>query len=127
MRKHWRSVLAALAAVVAGLVVTATLPTSPASAASLQEVTGFGTNPTGIRMYLYVPDRLPSNPAVLVAVHYCTGSGPAFYSGTEFHSLADQYGFIVIYPSTVRNGNCWDVSSSGALKHDGNSDPVGIV
>jgi poly(hydroxyalkanoate) depolymerase family esterase len=74
-----------------------------------------------------VPDKLAANPGVLVALHYCTGSGPAFYSGTEFHTLADQYGFIVIYPSTVRTGSCWDVSSSGALTHNGNSDPVGIV
>ena len=116
--------IAAAAAVVLGLV---TLPASPAAAASLQEVTGFGTNPTGIRMYLYVPDKLAANPGLLVALHYCTGSGPAFYSGTEFHTLADQYGFIVIYPSTVRTGSCWDVSSSGALTHNGNSDPVGIV
>ncbi|GIF03724.1 extracellular catalytic domain type 1 short-chain-length polyhydroxyalkanoate depolymerase [Actinoplanes siamensis] len=128
MRKHWRTLLASVAAVLAGLVATTTLvPASPASAAALTEVTGFGTNPTGIRMYLYVPDRLPTKPAVLVAVHYCTGSGPAFYSGTEFKSLADQYGFIVIYPSTVRSGNCWDVSSAGALTHNGNSDPVGIT
>ncbi|MEV6300639.1 PHB depolymerase family esterase [Actinoplanes sp. NPDC051861] len=128
MRRHWRAVLASVAAVLTGLLATTTLlPASPASAAALTEVTGFGTNPTGIRMYLYVPDRLPTKPAVLVAVHYCTGSGPAFYSGTEFKSLADQYGFIVIYPSTVRTGNCWDVSSSGALTHNGNSDPVGIT
>src|SRR5690349_18104855 len=116
--------IAAAAAVILGLV---TLPASPAAAASLTEVTGFGTNPTGIRMYLYVPDKLAANPGLLVALHYCTGSGPAFYSGTEFHTLADQYGFIVIYPSTVRSGSCWDVSSSGALTHNGNSDPVGIV
>ena len=60
-------------------------------------------------------------------MHYCTGTGPAFYSGTEFASLADQYGFIVIYPSATRSGNCFDVSSPQALRHDGGSDPVGIV
>jgi poly(hydroxyalkanoate) depolymerase family esterase len=125
MRRHWKSLLATLAAAVIGLFVL--IPASPAAAASLQEVTGFGTNPTGIRMFLYVPDQLAANPPVLVALHYCTGSGTAFYSGTEFHTLADQYGFIVIYPSTVRSGNCWDVSSAGALTHNGNSDPVGIV
>jgi acetylxylan esterase len=107
----------------------ALLVASPASAASLTEVTGFGTNPTNLRMHLYVPDRLASRPAILVAVHYCTGSGPAFYSGAghEFATLADQYGYIVIYPSATRDGACFDVSSPGALRHDGNSDPVGIV
>ncbi|XVV09227.1 extracellular catalytic domain type 1 short-chain-length polyhydroxyalkanoate depolymerase [Actinoplanes sp. CA-131856] len=118
-----KRLLAAVAAVLVGAFVAA----APASAASLQEVTGFGTNPTNLRMHLYVPDRLPAAPALLVAVHYCTGTGPAFYSGTEFASLADQYGFIVIYPSATRSGQCFDVSTAGALRHDGNSDPVGIV
>src|SRR3954469_24920561 len=121
-----RLMLAAVAALVAlGAAVLTYAP--PAAAASLQEITGFGTNPTNLRMHLYVPDRPAANPALLVAVHYCTGSGPAFYSGTQFASLADRYGFIVIYPSATRSGGCFDVSSPGALTHDGNSDPVGIV
>ncbi|WP_433512087.1 extracellular catalytic domain type 1 short-chain-length polyhydroxyalkanoate depolymerase [Nonomuraea sp. CA-143628] len=99
----------------------------PASPASLTEVTNFGTNPSGLRMYVYVPNNVAARPPILVAVHYCTGSGPAFYSGTEFASLADRYGFIVIYPSATRSGSCFDVSSPQALKHDGGSDPVGIV
>src|SRR5262245_2639297 len=118
------ALLIAGALVFAGLLMSRT-PT--ASAASLVEVTNFGTNPTGLRMHLYVPDRVQARPPILVAVHYCTGSGPAFFSGTEFARLADQYGFIVIYPSATRSGSCFDVSTQGALTHNGNSDPVGIV
>jgi poly(hydroxyalkanoate) depolymerase family esterase len=99
---------------------------APASAASLVEVTSFGSNPSGLRMHLYVPDGVPANPAVLVAVHYCTGTGPAFYSGTEFARLADQYKFIVIYPSATRSGQCFDVYTAEALRRNGGSDPVGI-
>src|SRR3979409_781799 len=68
---------------------------SPASAASLVQVTNFGANPTNLGMYLYVPDNIPAGtrPPILVAVHYCTGSGPAFHSGTQFAALADQYKF----------------------------------
>ncbi|MFL6118398.1 PHB depolymerase family esterase [Actinophytocola sp.] len=99
---------------------------APASAASLVEITNFGTNPSGLRMHLYVPDGVPANPAVLVAVHYCTGTGPAFYSGTEFARLADQYKFIVIYPSATRSGQCFDVYTNEALHRNGGSDPVGI-
>jgi acetylxylan esterase len=98
-----------------------------ASAASLVEVTNFGRNPTSLRMFLYVPDNVRPRPAVLVAVHFCTGSGPVFFSGTEFASLANQHGFIVIYPSATRSGSCFDVSTPQALTHNGNSDPVGIV
>ena len=126
MRRTVKALLAAAASATA-LAAAVILPSTAAQAASLQEVTNFGTNPTNLRMHLYVPDRLAARPALLVAVHYCTGSGPAFYSGTEFASLADRYGFIVVYPSATRSGNCFDVSSPGALRHDGNSDPVGIV
>ena len=126
MKNLWRTALAAFAAA-AAVTLGLLAPASPAQAASLQEITNFGSNPTGLRMHLYVPDRLAANPALLVAVHYCTGSGPAFYSGTEFASLANTYGFIVIYPSTTRSGNCWDVSSPGALTHNSTSDPAGIV
>jgi poly(hydroxyalkanoate) depolymerase family esterase len=94
--------------------------------ATLTEVTDFGSNPSNLQMYLYVPESVTPNPAVLVAVHYCTGSGPAMYNGTEYASLADRYGFVVVYPSVTRASKCFDVSSSQALRRGGGSDPVGI-
>lgn len=39
-----------------------------ASAASLAQVSNFGENPTSIQMYIYVPDNVSANPAVIVAV-----------------------------------------------------------
>ncbi|MFD7973448.1 extracellular catalytic domain type 1 short-chain-length polyhydroxyalkanoate depolymerase [Streptomyces clavifer] len=103
-------------------------PQAPASVptATLTEVTGFGSNPSNLQMYLYVPDNVAPDPAVLVAVHYCTGSGPAMYSGTEYAQLADRYGFIVVYPSVTRSSKCFDVASPQALRRGGGSDPVGI-
>ncbi|TDC20837.1 PHB depolymerase family esterase [Streptomyces sp. 8K308] len=124
--RHIRSLLAALFAGVLPLLAALLVTAPPAQAATLTEVTNFGTNPSDLRMHLYVPDTVATRPAVLVAVHYCTGSGPAFYSGTEFASLADRHGFIVIYPSATRSGNCFDVSSPQALTRGGGSDPVGI-
>jgi poly(hydroxyalkanoate) depolymerase family esterase len=94
--------------------------------ATLTEVTGFGSNPSNLQMYLYVPANVAPDPAVLVAVHYCTGSGPAMYSGTEYASLADRHGFIVVYPSVTRSSKCFDVASPQALRRGGGSDPVGI-
>ena len=120
--------IAPAAAIAAWFVAASTLlGVQPASAASLVEISGFGQNPTNLRMHVYAPDTLAAPPPILVAIHYCTGSGPAFFSGTEFHTLADQYGFIVIYPSATRSGQCFDVSSSQALHRNGGSDPVGIM
>ncbi|KAA8911563.1 acetyl xylan esterase [Sphaerosporella brunnea] len=95
--------------------------------ASLQQVTNFGTNPTGAGMYIYVPDSLPTNPAILVAIHYCTGTAQAYFTGTQFASLADQYGYIVIYPNAPDSGGCWDVHSAATLSHNAGGDSLSIV
>src|SRR3954451_707289 len=118
----------AVAMSAAGLVTFTAL--APASAASLTEVTSFGANPGGMRMHVYVPDRRPANPGIVVAMHGCGGSGPGFSSGGESASLADRYGFLVIYPSATQQagfGNCFDTWSDAAKRRGGGSDPVSIV
>ena len=64
-------------------------------------------------MSLFVPDSLPARPAVLVAVHYCTGTAQAMYNGSQFDELATRYGYIVIYPQANRSGSCFDVELVG--------------
>ncbi|MGX7672423.1 extracellular catalytic domain type 1 short-chain-length polyhydroxyalkanoate depolymerase [Plantactinospora sp. DSM 117369] len=127
--RRLRVALVALAstalAATAGIVLA-----SPATAASLVEVTSFGDNPGGMRMHVYVPDSRPANPPIVVAMHGCGGSGPGFYSGSEFASQADRYGFIVIYPTATQQagfGNCFDVWSAASKRRGGGSDPVSIV
>jgi poly(hydroxyalkanoate) depolymerase family esterase len=118
---------AATSLAVAGLAVPAS---QPAFAASLTEVTSFGDNPGGMRMHIYVPATRPAAPAVVVAMHGCGGSGPGFYSSSEFASLADRYGYLVIYPSATQQagfGNCFDTWSDAAKRRGGGSDPVSIV
>jgi len=114
-------------AVVAVVAATVVSVASPAQAATLTEVTSFGANPGNLRMYLYVPDTVGPRPGLLVAVHYCTGSGPAFYSGTDFARLADRYGFIVVYPSVTASDGCFDVASTATLTHNGGGDSLSIV
>lgn len=91
-----------VAAMVAAL-CTLVAFTPRALAATLTQVTNFGSNPGGMQMYIYVPNNHPANPAILLAMHQCGSSGPNFYSSTQFASLADEYGFIVIYrpPSSL--------------------------
>jgi poly(hydroxyalkanoate) depolymerase family esterase len=110
--------------------ITGVLFPPQASAAALVEVTSFGNNPGGMRMHVYVPDSHPTRPAIVVAMHGCGGSGPGFYSGSQFASLADRYGFVVIYPSAQQQagfGNCFDTWSDAAKHRGGGSDPVSIV
>ncbi|CAL9650989.1 hypothetical protein SUDANB105_06626 [Streptomyces sp. enrichment culture] len=136
VRRPLRPVLVALYGALVPLLAALLLAAPPAAArtdaaadvpyATLTEVTDFGSNPSNLQMYLYVPESVTPNPAVLVAVHYCTGSGPAMYNGTEYASLADRYGFVVVYPSVTRASKCFDVSSPQALRRGGGSDPAGI-
>ncbi|THV33902.1 extracellular catalytic domain type 1 short-chain-length polyhydroxyalkanoate depolymerase [Glycomyces buryatensis] len=140
-RPDLRRVLAAAAAavfVIAGAFIAFAMPDradAEANAATvaqqvptgeLTEVTDFGENPSNIQMYIYVPENVAPNPAIVVGVHWCTGSGPDFFNGTEYRYLADELGFIVVYPSVTRESKCWDVASPEALTRDGGSDPVGI-
>lgn len=109
----------------------ATLLTT-ARAASLQEVTNFGANTSGTKMYLYVPDALAAkgnstDAPVVVAIHYCTGTGPGYYQATPYAQLADAHGFLVIYPSSPYSGSCWDVSSAASETHGGGADTSSIA
>jgi poly(hydroxyalkanoate) depolymerase family esterase len=125
--RYLKSRLLGVPLAVAGA-VGVSLPAAPqAAAASWTQITNFGTNPTSLQMYLYVPNSVKANPSILLALHGGQGSGPYLYSSTDFGSLADQYGFIVIYPSTNPGGSCWDVSSTQALTRNGGSDPVGLM
>lgn len=127
LRGTRRKILAALAAVsllLGGVVLTA----GPAAAAALQEVTSFGANPSALRMFLYVPAKVQPKAPIVVVVHYCHGDGQAMYAGSDFARLADQHGYIAIYPSVTRaSDGCFDVASPQALTRGGGSDPVGIM
>ncbi|KAJ7703467.1 carbohydrate esterase family 1 and carbohydrate-binding module family 1 protein [Mycena metata] len=94
---------------------------------TLQQVTNFGTNPTNVGMYVYKPTTVTANPAVIVAIHQCTATGPGYFTGSPYAGLADTYGFIVIYPSSPNSGTCWDVSSKASLTHNGGGDSNGIA
>jgi acetylxylan esterase len=123
-----RRIVTAVIATVSVAITAVVLFAPPASAATLTEVTGFGTNPSNLRMFLYVPANVTARPAVVVAVHYCHGDGPAFFNGSDFGRLADQYGFIVIFPSvTQASDGCFDVATTATLTHNGGSDSLGIV
>jgi len=108
-------------------VLSVLLLVSHALGASLMPVTNFGSNPTNVGFYLYVPDRLEPNPAIIAAIHYCTGTAQAYYSNTRYSALADQHGFIVIYPNAPDSGGCWDVHTNATLTHNAGGDSLGIA
>jgi acetylxylan esterase len=100
----------------------------PARAASLQQVSGWngGTSfPSDVSMYAYVPDKVATNPPILTLIHYCGGTASAVFgqAGTIVKA-ADQYGFIIVAPSS---GRCWDVTSTKTHTRNGGGDSHAIA
>jgi poly(hydroxyalkanoate) depolymerase family esterase len=71
------------------------------------------SNDAGTRAYkLYVPASKPQGPcAVVVMLHGCTQSADDFAAGTRMNRLADEHGFLVVYPEQAAHANaskCWN-------------------
>ena len=119
-------------ALVFAAVLTATVLSAPAQAATSQKVEqsvwGVSGLPSYVNMYVYVPDKVAAKPPILVASHHCQGTAASTYSETKssFVSLADKNGFIIIFPEATGH-NCWDVGSAKSLKHDGGGDTHAIA
>ncbi|MFF6999418.1 alpha/beta hydrolase family esterase [Streptomyces sp. NPDC008313] len=108
----------ALVALLAALLSVLLAP-GRAAAASLQEVTGFGTNPGALKMYRYVPDGLPAGRPVVVALHGCTQNAAGYGTASGWTDLADRWGFSVVLPQqqTANNmSSCFDWFQSGDIE-----------
>jgi poly(hydroxyalkanoate) depolymerase family esterase len=86
------------AAIVAG-------PMTPASAASLTQVTGFGSNPGNLSMYSYRPDGLPAGAPLVVALHGCGQTANEYFTNSGWRKYADLWRFALVLPQTSSANN----------------------
>jgi len=93
----------------------------------VQVTANIGPNPNDVGMYVYKPTKLANPLPLIVAIHYCTGTAQAYFSGTQYATLADTYGFLVVYPNSPRSGGCFDVNTNATLTHNGGGDSQGIA
>lgn len=71
------------------------------------------SNEAGTRSYkVYVPAAVTDAPrAMIVMLHGCTQSADDFAAGTRMNRLADEHGFVVVYPEQAAHANpsrCWN-------------------
>jgi poly(hydroxyalkanoate) depolymerase family esterase len=71
------------------------------------------SNAAGSRRYkVHVPARpFDAPPAMIVMLHGCTQSADDFAAGTQMNRLADEHGFLVVYPEQPADANaskCWN-------------------
>jgi len=108
------------------LTATLLMAAAPAGAAAPQQVSGWGGSglPSDVSMYVYVPSKVATKPPILTVIHYCGGTASTvFGQASGLVSAADQYGFIIVLPSS---GRCWDVESNKAWTRSGGGDSDAI-
>jgi feruloyl esterase len=79
----------------------------PSSAPSnrLVETTDFGSNPGNLRMFSYVPPEVAAAPALVVVLHGCTQDAAGYDYGSGWSVLAEEYGFVVVFPEQQDSNN----------------------
>lgn len=85
----------------------------PAEAAPGTFETCHFSNRAGNRAYkLYVPAKAPEAARpIVVMLHGCTQSADDFAAGTQMNRVAEQHGFLVVYPEQSGQANvsrCWN-------------------
>lgn len=107
----WMTALAVAAAAALG-VVTA----QRASAAALQQVTSFGSNPGALTMWSYRPDNAAVGAPLVIALHGCTQDASGYLNGSGWRDLADRNGITVVLPqqsSANNSSKCFNWFQSG--------------
>jgi poly(hydroxyalkanoate) depolymerase family esterase len=71
----------------------------------LSEIQNFGENPVALKMYEYVPRHLSSaNPPLVIVMHGCM-QGATDAASTGWNAVADDLGFVVVYPEQQTANN----------------------
>lgn len=97
VRRRATALRIGLVALLAAAVVPFLMPDA-ARAASLTQVSSFGSNPGNLSMYVYRPDGLPAGAPLVVAMHGCTQNATAYYTNSGWKKFADQWGFALVFP-----------------------------
>jgi poly(hydroxyalkanoate) depolymerase family esterase len=91
---------------------------TPASAATIRQVTGFGSNPGALQMFEYKPDGLAAGRPVVVALHGCTQNATGYGQGSGWVELAQRAGFTLVLPQQQQANNisqCFNWFQSGDI------------
>ncbi|WP_311270775.1 PHB depolymerase family esterase [Sphingobium sp. WCS2017Hpa-17] len=65
----------------------------------------FGTNPGALSANIYVPEQIAEKPALVVILHGCTQNAAGYDRGSGWSQLADEHGFLLLFPEQQRANN----------------------
>jgi poly(hydroxyalkanoate) depolymerase family esterase len=87
----------------------------------LTPLTGFGSNPGGLKAYTYVPAETVERPPLVVVLHGCTQTAEGYDQGAGWSALAERQGFVLLFPEQQRVNNpnlCFNWFQSSDTRRD---------
>jgi poly(hydroxyalkanoate) depolymerase family esterase len=93
----------------------------PASNDRLQAFDHFGSNPGNLRAWTYSPQGPARKRPLVVVLHGCTQTAAAYDAGAGWSTLADEQGFMLLFPEQQRANNpnlCFNWFSPNDIRRD---------
>jgi len=87
----------------------------------LKKLDHFGGNPGSLAAWQHVPKQLPVSPALVVVLHGCTQNAAGYDAGSGWSALAEDYGFVVLFPEQNRQNNpnlCFNWFNAADIQRD---------
>ncbi|MBC9032125.1 PHB depolymerase family esterase [Sphingomonas sp. JC676] len=104
-------------------------PGNSAAAGRLRALRDFGSNPGALGAWFYVPEGVRENAPLVVVLHGCTQDAAGYDLASGWSQLADEQGFIVLFPEQRRANNtnlCFNWFEPADSRRGG-GEPLSIV
>jgi poly(hydroxyalkanoate) depolymerase family esterase len=85
----------------------------------LRETQDFGTNPGALRMFTHLPPKESGEIPLVVVLHGCTQTAAGYDQGAGWSTLANRYGFALLFPEQQRVNNpngCFNWFQTGDIE-----------
>jgi poly(hydroxyalkanoate) depolymerase family esterase len=85
----------------------------------LRETQNFGTNPGALRMFTHLPPNVSGEIPLVVVLHGCTQTAAGYDQGAGWSTLANRYGFALLFPEQQRANNpngCFNWFQTGDIE-----------
>ncbi len=94
---------------------------SPLFNDSLTDLGPFGSNRGALDAKIHIPKDLMPRAPLVVVLHGCTQTASTYDHGSGWSRLADDYGFVVLFPQQTRSNNantCFNWFVPGDIRRD---------
>lgn len=96
-------------------------PLKTAGKDRLSDIDAFGTNPGNLRARFYAPKRAAGPMPLVVVLHGCTQTAAGYDAGSGWSALADELGFLLLFPEQQRANNpnlCFNWFTPNDIRRD---------